>query len=128
GSVRTLGQARADALVAIATGRLVVPPRPARAEGDGAEGPATAHTTVPATGCTCGGCNCDGAAVRVIPVRPQVRVTVPATALLGLDDTPAQLDGYGPVPADTAALLAGDATWQRLATAPVTGILTDYST
>lgn len=128
GSVRTLGQARADALVAIATGRLVVPPRPVRAEGDGAEGPATARTTVPATGCTCGGCSCDGAAVRVIPVRPQVRVTVPATALLGLDDTPAQLDGYGPVPADTAALLAGDATWQRLVTDPVTGILTDYST
>lgn len=138
GSRRTLGQARADALVAIATGRLVVPPRPPCAEGGGAPAtgtatetataPAITRTTVPATGCTCGGCTCGGAAVRVIPVRPQVRVTVPATALLGLDDTPAQLDGYGPIPADTAARLAGDATWQRLVTDPVTGVLTDCST
>jgi hypothetical protein len=66
--------------------------------------------------------------VRITPTRPVVRVTIPATALLGLDDAPGELAGFGPVPADTARLIATDATWQRLLTDPVTGILTDYST
>ena len=86
------------------------------------------RTTVPATGCTCGGCTCAGTAIRVIPVKPQIRVTIPATTLLGLDNTPGHLDGYGPIPADIAARIANDATWQRLLTDPTTGILTDYST
>lgn len=160
GATSTLAQARADALVAIATGRIIVPPQarcaPASADGASAgaatkvmsltstegtvppravagtsedsENAVLPRTTVPATGCTCGGCTCDGASVRVIPVRPQVRVTVPATMLLGVDDAPGHLDGYGPVPADLAARIATDATWQRLLTDPVTGILTDYST
>ncbi|MFD2795558.1 HNH endonuclease signature motif containing protein [Promicromonospora vindobonensis] len=66
--------------------------------------------------------------VRITPTRPVVRVTVPASTLLGLDDAPGHLTGYGPIPADTARLIANDATWQRLLTDPVTGILTDYST
>jgi hypothetical protein len=180
GATRTLAQGRADALVALATGRVIVPPQPectpqvtetdlhdpnptaaaatgttttgtATEEtvpegivtsGSATEGPATAgtgstgtgstsasdapdlpRTTVPATGCTCG-----GTAVRIIPVKPQIRVTVPATMLLGLDNTPGHLEGYGPIPADQAAQIATDATWQRLITDPVTGILTDYST
>jgi hypothetical protein len=146
GATRTLAQARADALVALATGRIIVPPQPECApqsnEGsaepsgsnepsgssEGVDAPQLPRTTVPATGCTCGGCTCGGAAVRIIPVKPQIRVTVPASMLLGLDNTPGYLDGYGPIPADTAALLATDATWQRLITDPLTGILTDYST
>ncbi|WP_189670911.1 HNH endonuclease [Promicromonospora soli] len=140
GATRTLAQARADALVALATGRIVVPPQPECAprsnEGsaepsgstEGVDAPQLPRTTVPATGCTCGGCTCGGAAVRIIPVKPQIRITVPASMLLGLDNTPGHLDGYGPIPADTAALLATDATWQRLITDPLTGILTDYST
>ncbi|MFD2795271.1 HNH endonuclease [Promicromonospora vindobonensis] len=130
GSTRTLAQARADALVAITTGRLVVPPQApcGPPEGSAPEGSALPRTTVPASGCTCGGCTCDGASVRVIPVKPQIRVTVPASMLLGLDDTPGQLDAYGPIPADLAAQIATDATWQRLVTDPVSGILTDYST
>ncbi len=66
--------------------------------------------------------------VRIIPTRPVVRVTIPASALLGLDDAPGDLDGFGPIPAETARQIAQDATWQRLLTDPVTGILTDYST
>lgn len=66
--------------------------------------------------------------VRVTPTRPVVRVTIPASALLGLDDAPGHLDGYGPIPAETAGVIATDATWQRLLTDPVTGILSDYST
>ncbi|MCP2286084.1 protein of unknown function (DUF222), partial [Promicromonospora umidemergens] len=66
--------------------------------------------------------------VRITPTRPVVRVTIPASTLLGLDNAPGDLTGYGPIPADTARLIAQDATWQRLLTDPVTGILTDYST
>ncbi|WP_454855634.1 HNH endonuclease [Promicromonospora soli] len=210
GGTRTLAQARADALVAITTGRIIVPPTPECAPepagtalpnststandrpgieqaaneqaaneqaaneqaadeqaadgeaatsqgvieeavtgagegtGEGAfEGstsagvtsstetpdvPALPRTTVPATGCTCGGCTCGGTTIRVVPVKPQIRITIPATTLLGLDDAPGRLDGYGPIPADLAAQIATDATWQRLLTDPVTGILTDYST
>jgi hypothetical protein len=93
-----------------------------------ADEPAVPRTTVPATGCTCGGCTCGGTAIRVIPVKPQIRITIAATTLLGLDDRPGHLHGYGPIPADLAAQIATDATWQRLLTDPVTGILTDYST
>ncbi|WP_129789033.1 HNH endonuclease signature motif containing protein [Promicromonospora panici] len=173
GGTRTLAQARADALVAITTGRIIVPPHPECAPepastepastepagiettspevtadtkatsssssssssssgvggvGEGADEPALPRTTVPATGCTCGGCTCNGTTIRVIPVKPQIRITIPATTLLGLDNTPGHLHGHGPIPADTAARIASDATWQRLLTDPVTGILTDYST
>jgi hypothetical protein len=86
------------------------------------------RTTLPSTGCTCGGCTCGGTTIRVIPVKPQIRITVAATTLLGLDDNPGHLDTYGPLPADIAAQVATDATWQRLLADPVTGILTDYST
>ncbi|GAA4715336.1 protein of unknown function (DUF222) [Promicromonospora umidemergens] len=161
GATRTLSQARADALVAITTGRIIVPPEPEcapaaptddlkpaepataepAADEPAPEGPAAGlpvspaspepalpRTTVPAVGCTCGGCTCGGTAVRVIPVKPQIRVTIAATTLLGLDNLPGHLDGYGPIPADVAARIAADATWQRLVTDPVTGILTDHST
>jgi hypothetical protein len=57
-----------------------------------------------------------------------VRVTVPASVLLGLDDAPGDLEGFGPIPAETARLIATDATWQRLVTDTVTGVLVDYST
>ncbi|MGW2095725.1 HNH endonuclease [Promicromonospora sukumoe] len=148
GSTHTLAQARADALVALTTGRIIAPPHPECAPdsasdtatstdtapgtgtgtGTGTGDRTTPRTTVPASGCTCGGCTCGGTAIRVLTVKPQIRVTVPATMLLGLDNTPGHLDGYGPIPAETAARIATDATWQRLLTDPVTGILTDYST
>jgi hypothetical protein len=78
--------------------------------------------------CSCGGRFPVQQVVRITPSRPVVRVTVPASALLGLDDAPGDLTGFGPVPADTARLIAQDATWQRLVTDPVTGVLADYST
>ncbi|GAA2218493.1 hypothetical protein GCM10010413_04930 [Promicromonospora sukumoe] len=133
GTTRTLPQARADALVALATGRIIAPPLPECAPDEPSTTPDTDNQsmpriTVPATGCTCGGCTCGGTTIRVITVKPQIRVTVPATMLLGLDNTPGHLDGYGPIPAETTARIATDATWQRLLTDPTTGILTDYST
>lgn len=48
--------------------------------------------------------------------RPHLHVTVAASTLLGLDDAPGELTGYGPVPADVARLLATDATWRTLLT------------
>ena len=48
--------------------------------------------------------------------RPHLQITVSAATLLGLDENPADLTGYGPVPADVARLLATDATWRALYT------------
>jgi hypothetical protein len=55
-----------------------------------------------------------------------LQVTVDLPTLLGLADNPAQLAGYGPLPASVARALAADATWRRLVTDPVTGHLLDY--
>jgi hypothetical protein len=60
--------------------------------------------------------------------RPAVQVTVAASTLLGCDDYPAELAGYGPITADIARRLATDSTgtWRRLLTDPATGQLLDY--
>ncbi|MCF4120983.1 HNH endonuclease [Antribacter sp. KLBMP9083] len=145
GSTRTLAQARADALTAILTGRLVVPERPTctppattttNTTVTAIEGTVTApeyaagvpRTTAVGSGCVCGGCLCGATRITVLPVRAQVKVTIAATTLAGLDSHPGHLDGCGPIDADTAATLAADGTWQRLVTDPVTGILLDHST
>lgn len=48
-------------------------------------------------------------------------VTVAATTLMGIDDTPALLEGATPIPAEQARLLAaGESTWQRILTDPIT--------
>ncbi|NMR21743.1 HNH endonuclease signature motif containing protein, partial [Cellulomonas fimi] len=57
-------------------------------------------------------------------VRPHLQVTAAATTLLGLDDVPAELAGYGPIPAAMARSIAADATWRRIFTDPATGSLT----
>jgi len=50
--------------------------------------------------------------------RPAVQVTVAASTLMGLDDQPGELDGYGPITAAMARRIAYDptATWRRLLT------------
>ncbi len=58
--------------------------------------------------------------------RPHIQVTVAATTLLGLDETPAELAGYGPISADAARRIAASGTWRRLLTDPATGALLDY--
>ena len=50
--------------------------------------------------------------------RVALQVTVAATTLAGLDDHPATLGSYGPIPAQVARELAQDATWRRLLTDP----------
>jgi hypothetical protein len=61
--------------------------------------------------------------------RPAIQVTVAADTLLGLDDQPGHLTGYGPITAGTARRLAADTsgTWRRLLTDPDTGALLDIS-
>jgi uncharacterized protein DUF222 len=49
-------------------------------------------------------------------VQVQLQVTVPVSTVMGLDDQPGELAGYGPIDADTVRALAGDATWRRLLT------------
>ncbi|HXU96707.1 MAG TPA: DUF222 domain-containing protein, partial [Jiangellaceae bacterium] len=61
---------------------------------------------------------------------PDIRVVVAVSTLLGLDDQPAELAGYGPIDAETARRIAADpdSTWRRLLTDPVSGTLLDYGT
>lgn len=56
----------------------------------------------------------------------QVQVTVAATTLMGLDELPGELVGYGSIPASQARELAADGTWRRLLTDPASGTLLDY--
>jgi hypothetical protein len=60
----------------------------------------------------------------------QIRITVPLDVLAGGSDTPAELAGYGPIPAASARELAAepDCTWHRLITDPITGALLDHGT
>lgn len=57
--------------------------------------------------------------------RPLIQVTVPFSSLLGLDDQPAELTGYGPIPASVARRIAANGTWRRLLTDPASGALLD---
>ncbi len=60
--------------------------------------------------------------------RPHIEVVVPASTLLGLDDEPAELTGYGPIPADVARRIASEGTWRRILTDPATGIVLEAAT
>ena len=53
--------------------------------------------------------------------RPHLQVTAAASTLLGLDEVPGELAGYGPIPAAMVRAIAADATWRRLFTDPATG-------
>jgi hypothetical protein len=55
----------------------------------------------------------------------QIHVTVAMSTLLGLDEQPADLAGYGPVSAETARALAQGGVWQRLVTDPLSGAVLD---
>jgi hypothetical protein len=61
--------------------------------------------------------------------RPSVQVTVAASTLLGADEQPGELTGYGPITAAHARRIAADqsGTWRRLLTDPATGALLDYA-
>ncbi len=60
------------------------------------------------------------------PPAVELAVVIDLPTLLGLDQTPAQLPGYGPLPAPVARALATHAPGRRWVTDPVTGHLLDY--
>ena len=53
--------------------------------------------------------------------RAQVLVTVGIGTLLGLDERPGELAGYGPIGADVARSIVAEGTWRRLLVDPVSG-------
>lgn len=55
-----------------------------------------------------------------------VNVTIDLPTLLGLQENPGQLSGYGAIPASVARTLASDAKWKRFITDPQTGTLLDF--
>ena len=77
-------------------------------------------TSSPGCRCECGRCRRGG--------EVDVRVTIPYTALLGADDLPGDLAGYGPIPAEVARDLAARGTWRRILTDPPSGRPLDYGT
>jgi hypothetical protein len=136
GEARSLDQVRADTLVALLTGS-----RPVFADGTGT--PSESDQLRGAGGAVAGarmsahaGEPGSAAVAGWTPpsVRTVVHVAVAASTLLGVDDAPGDLAGFGPVAAELARELAsaggpggGDVTWQRILTDPVTGVATDVS-
>lgn len=133
---RTLAQLRADTLADLLDGADTVDARPssapttatATATSAAAATAATATPTVPVSSTTTAPAHEQATAhtrvknARPAPSRASIVVTVPALTLLGGDDGPATLDGYGPIDLDTARRLAGGATsWTRLLTHPLSG-------
>ncbi|HEX3706275.1 MAG TPA: hypothetical protein VHV76_06560 [Mycobacteriales bacterium] len=54
-------------------------------------------------------------------VRVETHVRIDLTTLLGLNDNPGELIGYGPITAETARLIAADSMLRRLVFDPLTG-------
>jgi hypothetical protein len=62
----------------------------------------------------------------VNPGKPLVQVLMPFSTLIGKDDQPCELVGYGAIPADLAREIAADATLKRLVYDELSGTLLDY--
>ncbi len=106
---RTLDQRRADALVHLgALARHLTPAGESAESHDGtcvtgACGTAGPEISGPSPGRAAGACTCAGSSSVRVPLtsalHADVQIVVAATTLLGLDDQPAHLGGYGPIPA-----------------------------
>lgn len=116
GDPRTLDQLRADLLVDLTTGATT------GATGTTAPGGVGGTTGDPSTATT----TADGPTHPTRPThRTEIRVTVALGTLLGLDDDPATLAGYGPITAEAARALAAGGVWRRIVTDPLTGAVLD---
>lgn len=61
--------------------------------------------------------------------RLETQIVIGHDTLIGLNDEPGDIVGFGPIPAVLARRLASESqTWRRLVTDPVTGYLLDYGT
>lgn len=138
---RTADQRRADALAHLAWTALTTghPGTGATSQGstsaesggagsDHAAGSAGARDLPPAgAGDSVGTGANDGIVLSPARGRPvAVGVTLALTTLAGLDDQPAELDGYGPIPAAVGRRLAAAGVWRWLGTHPATGQLLDF--
>jgi hypothetical protein len=75
-----------------------------------------------------GGCAACGGGLKLAGAQHRpvaVNVTVPASSLLGLDEQPGELAGFGPITATVARKLAAGGVWRRLLTDPATGAVLD---
>jgi hypothetical protein len=74
-----------------------------------------------------GGCHCTGDRARRPRTRSPVLINVHVTldTLLGVQHTPGWVDGFGAVDAATTRRIAGDATWRRIVTDPLSGTVLD---
>ncbi|WP_219412528.1 DUF222 domain-containing protein [Pseudonocardia nigra] len=109
GDPRGMDARRADLLVALLTGQITY----ARHSVDGAD-PDSADTTQPEQ--AAGTVWCGPAPQPVNPGKPLVQIVMPHSTLLGRDDQPCELVGYGPIAADLAREIAADSVWHRLVT------------
>jgi hypothetical protein len=91
---------------------ILVPPAASEPAPTAAHDPAPGAAAARRTGSGCGTCGGRPGA--------QVRVTIAASTLLGLDDQPGDLEGYGAIDAVTARALAAGGDWQRIVTDPLT--------
>lgn len=105
GEVRTLTQLRVDVLTDLLTQQT--PARARTSMDDDAPG---------------GGSDDASDSSATSGIRAHINVTVPVLTLLGVDDAPADLEGYGPIPAEIARRLATHApSFTRILTHPETG-------
>jgi hypothetical protein len=124
GDPRTLEQLRADGLCDLLLGAPVTEDVARDVAGSGTAEHALGRADADAS---------DGAtadALTATPARPhrprtQVLVTVAMSTLMGLDDEPADLAGYGPVDAVQARALAWEGTWRRLVVDDLSGSVLD---
>ncbi len=108
GDRRTADQLRADGLLELVVG---TPGVTGRRPGPGSD---------PTAGAGAGA----GAGARTA-VSVHVGVTVALSTLLGLDDAPGELAGYGAITAEQAAALAAGGALRRIVTDPLTGAVLD---
>jgi hypothetical protein len=122
---RTMNQRRADCLVGLITGRT---PAPAisNAEQSGAATTTDAERGKAQVSNYTGSHDLPRSSAAPRPSKPLIHLHVNAGTLLGVDDAPAELAGYGPIPADLARRIAADSTWHRIVTDPATGTILDY--
>ena len=143
---RGMDARRADLLHDLLTGRLTITPPDVRTDADNDAdthddtSADTAATDDPTDGDTSSGSDTSPesaagstpapASARlptpVTPGKPLVHVIVDHGTLTGADDRPAELTGYGPIPAELAREIAADAVWKRLVTDPLSGALLDH--
>lgn len=111
--------AAAGQVPALSPGHTTATARPVPAVPSGAAGGPGGPAPVVARGHTSGGPG---------PRRRRsvtVHVTVPFPTAVGLSDEPAELEGYGPIPAHVARTLAAAGVWTWLRADPKTGQLLD---